>query len=157
MINQTHCKPIDTHTRTRNAVAIIARLGSVRIAPITQKSLLQTTSSSSLCRRKLGILTFCIPLSFLNQEWDEGLANKAQEHARRCVFESNPNVTRSNGNRIGENIHYTQDPMTSKTSTQAIIEAVRAWYQPGQNYLQVSRLLMELRRLSDNLQWLAPV
>ena len=64
-----------------------------------------------------------------------------------CVFESNPNVTRSNGDRTGETMYYVQDPMTSKTSRQAIIEAVQTWYdeQPGQNYLQVSRLLVELR------------
>ena len=44
-------------------------------------------------------------------------------------------------------MYYVQDPMTSKTSRQAIIEAVQTWYdeQSGQNYLQVSRLLVELR------------
>ena len=75
------------------------------------------------------------------------LANKAQEHARGCVFKSNPNVTRSNGDRTGENIHYTQDPMASKTPREAMTEAIRTWYYDvlSQNHVQVSRLLEELR------------
>ena len=45
-------------------------------------------------------------------------------------------------------MYYAQDPMASKTSREAIIEAVQTWYyeQPRQNYgLQVSRLLEKLR------------
>ena len=108
---------------------------------------LHRTISTFFLQKRTETISIMHPSFLFIQKWDEGLANKAQEHAIGCVFKSNSNVTRSNGDRTGETIYYVQDPMASKTSRQAIIEAVQTWYddQPGQNYLQVSRLLMELR------------